>query len=838
MGETVHINIDGKDIEAEAGASLLKAARQAGIYIPALCSHPDLQSLQTLKPSAMVFRGDEKIVGDAPPSEITGCRLCLVDVEGKGIVTSCTTAAEEGMVVKTDTLPIKEQRAKNLVPLLAKHPHACLTCAQQEGCVREPCSSSVPVPERCCIKFGKCELQKIANFIGVRPETPKYAPQNLPVLRDEPLFVRDFNLCINCARCVRACQDLRGVGALGFVYKDGERIVGTVKAPSPKDSDCRFCGACVEVCPTGALMDRETYTETTRESVLVPCRNACPAGANIPEYVRLASLGRTDEALEVIRERALLPLVLGYICIRPCEDKCRRSQVDEPVSIREIKKHAAKNDSKRWKANVTPRADTDMSVAVIGSGPAGLAAAFLLRLKGHSVAILESEHRLGGVLEWGIPSFRLPREALEEDISEITRDVVIRTGVRVGEDLSMDDILKTFDAVLLATGLPRSRRLAVDGSRLEGVLWGVDFIRAFNAGNPPAVGPKTVVIGGGNVAVDVARAAVRAGAKEVVMACLETRDTMPASPSEIEDALDEGIEVMPSWGPAMVMGDGGNVAGIELKRCTAVFDGSGRFNPVFNEDERTSLVADTVIFAIGQEADLSYLPGDIGIMRGRGGIQVDENLQTTRPGVFAAGDIVKQPGSVVEAIASGRKAASAIDRYLGGDGNVDFVLWSRIPADKKIGPVEGFGKKKRTKGRRRKDRRGDVIRDDAPVEMPLDDREAMAEASRCLQCDLRLGICKNPLPPEKWAPMTGETIAKAPDSEGVYVLRDEKREVIKIAGVQNIRAALIEELAKGKAKYFSFEEDKMYTKKESELLQQHIQQTGKMPGGGEEDELF
>jgi formate dehydrogenase beta subunit len=297
--------------------------------------------------------------------------------------------------------------------------------------------------------------------------------------------------------------------------------------------------------------------------------------------------------------------------------------------------------------------------------------------------------------------------------------------------------------------------------------------------------------------------------------------------------------VMPSWGPARVIGNKGTVAGIELKRCTAVFDESGRFNPSFDEDERTSLEADTVIFAIGQEADLSYLPGDVGIMRGRGGIQVDENLQTTRPGVFAAGDIVKQPGSVVDAISSGRKAAAAIDSYLGGDGNVDIVLWSRIPADKKIGPVEGFGKKKRAKGKRRKDSRGDVVKDGSPVELPLDDRDAMAEASRCLQCDLRLTICKNPMPPEKWAPMTGENIAAVPDSEGVYILLDEKKQTIKISGVLNMRAALIEELAKGKAKFFHFEQDKMYTKKESELLQQHIQKTGKMPGGGdEEDELF
>jgi formate dehydrogenase beta subunit len=839
MADTVRIRIDGKELSVKPGSSVLSAARSAGIYIPALCSHPDLPNIETTKPSDFVFRGNEMLGTGPAPEKPKGCQLCLVEIEGRGVVTSCNTTVEEGMAVRTDTPQVKEQRSRNLVPILANHPHACLTCAQQEGCVREPCSSSVPVNERCCVKFGRCELQKVANFIGVRPETPKYKPRNLPVLRNEPLFMRDFNLCVNCARCVRACQDVRGVGALGYIYKDGERTVGLSKAPSPKDSDCRFCGACVEVCPTGALLDKETWSEANKDEILVPCRNACPAGANIPEYVRLVSLGKPDEAIEVVRERALLPLVLGYICLRPCESKCRRAELNEPVSIREVKKYAARHDTKGWKGKLKPVADTGKTVAVVGSGPAGLAAAFLLRLKGHAVAVLESEARIGGVLDWGIPSFRLPRSALEDDLAQLTDGIEIRNLVKVGEDVTLSDLAGKFDAVLLATGLPRSRRLNIGGTELRGVLWGIDFLRQFNAGKAPKLGKKVVVIGGGNVAVDVARAAARSGADEVVMACLESRDTMPASPSEIEDALGDGIEIMPSWGPKLISGSDGKVAAIELKECTRVFDGNGRFDPTYNEEKTALLDADNVIFAIGQDADLSFLAPSLGIKTGRSSIFVDANGMTARPGVFAAGDIVKQPGSVVEAVAGGRRAASAMDKYLGGDGSVDFQLWARRTANQKIGQAEGFAARKRQRTRKRKDRSGGVARDAEPAEIPYDDNDAVAESSRCLQCDLRLTICKNPSPPEKWLPFTAENLAKVPASEGVFILLDDKKETIRISGVQDLRQALESELEKGKAKFFHYEEDSMYTRKESELLQQYMAQHGKMPGGGdEEDELF
>ncbi|MBM4249936.1 MAG: 4Fe-4S dicluster domain-containing protein [Euryarchaeota archaeon] len=839
MSDTVSIRIDGKEVRAKTGSSVLAAAREAGVYIPVLCSHPDLPDIRATRPSEFVFRGSEMLGGGPVPEKAKGCELCLVEVEGRGVVTSCNIPVEEGLSVLTDTPAVKEQRSRNLVPILANHPHACLTCAQQEGCTREPCSASVPVDERCCVKFGKCELQRVANFIGVRPETPKYRPRGLPVLKDGPLFLRDFNLCVNCARCVRACTGLREVGALGYVHKDGERAVGLARAPSPGDSDCRFCGACVEVCPTGALLDRESWTETTKMDVLVPCRKACPVGTDVPEYVRLISAGRDDEAIEVIRERALLPLVLGFICLRPCEAACRRGEVNEPVAICELKRHAALRDRKGWRAKIRPAADTGRTVAVVGSGPAGLSAAFLLRLKGHSVAVLESEPRTGGVLDWGIPSFRLPRKALEDDLAQLTEGLEIRNLVKVGEDVALDALAEKFDAVLLATGLPRSRRLEIGGTELRGVHWGLDFLRQFNAGKAPALGKRVVVIGGGNVAVDVARAAARSGAEEVMMACLECRDAMPASASEIEEALEDGVEIMPSWGPKLVSGEDGRVGAVELVECTRVLDGRGRFDPAFNEDNTTILDADSVIFAVGQDADLSYISTSTGIRTGRSSIEVDLGQMTARPGIFAAGDIAGQPGSAVEAIASGRRAASSIDKYLGGDGNVDFQLWTRVLADRRLRRAEGFAGRRRHRTRKRKDRSGGVARDSEPAGIPCDGKEAAAEAARCLQCDLRLSICGNPSPPEKWHPFTPEEIEKAPSAEGVIVLLDEKKETIRISGVQDIRKALRAELGKGKARFFHFEEDRMYTKKESELLQQYMARHGKMPGGGdEEDELF
>jgi len=841
----IRSRIDDIDVEVEEGTTILEAARSAEIYIPTLCSHPDLSHLKGLEPVESVYRGTEKVVGDPAPEsdseEADGCRLCIVEVQGQdGFVTSCNTHVSEGMVVVTDSPPLRAKRQDLLMPYVSDHPHACLTCAQREGCVREPCSSNVPVEERCCPQLGRCEFEKVVAFVGVKPETPKYRPLGLPVLDQEPLFNRDFNLCIGCARCVRACKDLRGVGVLGFVYKDGKRIVGLLE-PTPMESDCRFCGACVEVCPTGALVDKDPRSVQEREAVLIPCRDTCPAGVDIPRYVRLVSEGRFDEAFAVVKER--LPVFsrsLGRICLRPCEDACRRGEVNEPIAICDLKRVITEHGSSlSQKAERT----SGKKVAIIGGGPAGLTAAYHLTRAGHEVTVFESEPQLGGMPRIGIPRYRLPLDVIDQDLTDLEAlGLDIRIGITVGKDIQFKEIIDGHDAVLLAVGAQLSRRLPVEGMDSPDVLWGLDFLRAVNKGDKVDIKDRVVVIGGGNVAIDVGLAARRSGpgSVQVELACLESRDIMPASEWEIEEALEEGVKLNCSWGPKRVILENGAVKGIELKRCTRVFDENGRFDPAFDEDETTTLECDTLLVAIGQASDISFLgdPSPVDLVRGV--ITVDpETQQTSLAKVFAAGDLVKMPGAVVDAVAAGRRAASSIDKLLGGRGISEEVLTETEAPDPTIGKVEGFAKLQRARPAHLDVQDPGRKAGFAEVYSCLGKEEAQAEAGRCLRCDLRLMLSEVPWPPQRILALTEEAIATVPEAEGVYTLMDEEKNVLAIKGVDNMAEALRGYLTDpGKVAFFDFEEDKMFSKRENELLQQYMQIHGKMPeGAGGDDDL-
>jgi len=841
--ETVTFFVNNIKVEASKDSSLLEATRKAEIYIPSLCYHPDLSSSRRTKASSAVYRGSEKIIGDAVDKEFEGCNLCLVEVEGQpDLVLACDTLVSDGMRVHTDTERVREGRREKLRLILAQHPHACLICTQKEGCTREPCSTNVPLAERCCSKFGNCELEKVAEYIGIREDTPRYVPMNLPVVKDEPLLVRDLNLCIGCIRCVRACQELRGVKALGFVYRNGEVFVGSV-ASTLKESDCKFCGACVEVCPTGALMDKDVKAGE-REQSLVPCKFACPAGVDVPRYVGLIAQGRYAEAVAVVMEKAPFVSVLGHACARPCEKVCRSREVNEPIAICALKRFAADSVMESPATRVKTTSSTGKRVAVIGSGPAGLTAAYYLSRRGHSITVFEGMPKVGGMMRYGVQEYRLPEGVLEKDLRNIlSSNIDVKVNTAFQERLSLKE-LKTwgYDAVLLAVGLPKSRILNVEGSTSPDVLGGLDFLRDVRLGKEVKVKERVLVVGGGNVAMDVALTALRLGAKQVQSVCLEKWEEMPAFPWEVQQAVEEGVNIHNSLGVKRIfVDDGGKVVGIELIRCVSVFDQEGRFNPSFDESTTKTMEADMIIFAIGQASELKGLvDADSLKLTKLGTIEVnDSTLETSLPGVFACGDIVKGPASIIDAVALGRKAAVAIDKHLGGDGNIEETL---IPFEKPnpwLGREKGFALRKRAEmpSLPVEGRRGNF----AEVELGFHEKTAIEEAKRCLRCDLRLAIRQPILPPKRWMRFETETVAKVPECEGVFQLLDEKKNVVYIKGTMNLRRELLEQLSTNKeAKYFLYEEAKMFTMRESELLQQFIKKYGKMPiqNVGLEEDLY
>jgi formate dehydrogenase beta subunit len=695
--DKVSLTIDDVRVEAERGATILQVAREAGIYVPTLCSRPDLSL------------------------PLGGCRLCVVEVEGgdSRFPTSCTTLVAEGMIVRTNTPLVQEIRRYNL------------------GAVLTP----LPSP-----RLKRAQLEKLANYIGVREEDlPPYVGRNLPVDQSEPLFELDHNRCILCGLCVRVCKEVRGVGAIGFIFQDGRLAIGPYPAFSLNENGCRFCGACVEVCPTAALTYKMGELPGD-EAGAAPCTDACPAGIDVPRYVRLVSQQRFAEAAAVVREKVPFPGVLGQICPHPCEEKCLRSQLNQPVSIVALKRVAAERDTQFWRTTSKVAKPTGKRVAVVGSGPAGLTAGYYLAKLGHAVTVFETLPKAGGMMQVGIPEYRLPRSVLIPEMEEIKRvGVEIKTNSKV--ERITDLIKEGYDAVLIAVGTHKALRLDVSGNGNKEVIEAISLLRDINLGKKVKLHGKVGVIGGGSVAVDAARASLRLGVKEVQLVCLESREEMPAYEEEIQQAVEEGIILNCSWGVKRIVGDGKKVTGIDCIRCISVFDDHGKFNPSFDETKQRSFELDTLIVAIGQVPDLSLLgQGSKVQSTAAGTIKVEDNLATNMDGVFAAGDAVSGPSSVIEAIAMGRRAASSIDKYLGGEGIISEKLVAVEEASPCLSPWRGFA---------------DLSRVPMPclpvtermdfgqVETGFTEQMAVEEANRCLQCQLRFQIRPVESPPVK-----------------------------------------------------------------------------------------
>ncbi len=401
-------------------------------------------------------------------------------------------------------------------------------------------------------------------------------------------------------------------------------------------------------------------------SGLPPCQAACPIHQEAREYLRLIAIGDFDRSLEVIKRVNPLSSVCGTICAHHCEDECRRHNVDDALSIRGLKRAAVEYGQADIQA---PPADENKKIAIIGSGPAGQIAAFDLALEGCKVVVFEREKDLGGAPRNFIPLYRLPDETVDRDIDALKKmGVEFKTGVEFGTDITLDELKNQgFKAVLIAAGLTASRGLPIPGADHEDVLMALQFLRASKRENYRLDGREVIVIGGGNVAMDVARSAVRCGASKVRLACLEAHEEMPAFSWEIEEAEEEGVEFHCSWGPSAITIEGGKITGLESKECTAVFDEEGRFNPCFDEESKKTINGDTVIFAIGQASELEAVKKAGLPVNERGNLVYDPHtLQTPVEGVFACGEVAAGPSTAVKAMAHARVAVLAIQHYLEG----------------------------------------------------------------------------------------------------------------------------------------------------------------------------
>ena len=460
---------------------------------------------------------------------------------------------------------------------------------------------------------------------------------------------------------------------------------------------------------------------TLHQPKVAPCEAACPAGIDVPRYVRQISLGLFSEALATIRERIPFPLVCGYACFHPCEAKCGRAQYEGPVAIRMLKRVAAELGSNA--PAPTPLANSGKKVAIVGSGPCGLTAAYYLALQGHEVTVLEARIRSGGMLRYGIPAYRLPDDIVDADIRLIEEvGVKILTGQRVASAEAL--LAQGYDAVFIASGAWRATRMGIPGEDGIDAIGGISFLEAANGGTPPAIGAKVIVVGGGDTAVDAARVSRRLGA-EVVLVYRRTRAEMPANKEDIEAAIEEGVTMEFLTSPLGI--DQGALNCIRMALGAA--DASGRPRPEPVAGSEFSLAANTVIMAIGQEVEV---PAQAVVREKNGVVRADpESLATSVKGLFAGGDAVTGPASIIDAIAQGRTASAGIDRFLGGKGDLERFAGKRPPAELQESAPRG-SERENWRKLSADARRGSF----ALVEQAYGRQTAMHEASRCLSCNL------------------------------------------------------------------------------------------------------
>lgn len=541
--------------------------------------------------------------------------------------------------------------------------------------------------------------------------------------------------------------------------------------------DCVACGRCVEYCPAGAVKlgqklcskdgeveypkqelpdaakwGPEKWTEDYRDKNRIncydtgtaPCKTACPAHIAVQGYLKKAAQGQYKEALALIKKENPFPAVCGRICNRRCEDACTRGTIDEAVAIDEVKKFIAQQDldaKTRYIPPIVPPTTGrlfDEKIAIIGAGPAGLSCAFYLAEKGYKPVVFEKNQKPGGMLRYGIPSFKLEKDVIDAEIDVIkAMGVEIRCGIEVGKDISLEELREEgYKAFYLAIGCQGGRLPGITGETAEGTMSAVDLLKTVSQDETYKISGKVVVIGGGNVAIDVARTSSRCGAESVQMYCLESRDKMPASEEEIEEAEEESVEINCGWGPKEVLVKDEKVAGIILKKCLSVLDENGRFSPVYDEEDTIEIPCDHVYFSVGQKILWGNLLEGSKVELGRGNGAVADSLtyQTDQPDVFVGGDVYTGPKFAIDAIAAGKEGAISIHRFVQPDSSLTIGRNRRqfIELDKNNLDISEYDNGSRQVPGM--DKTMDTKHSFRDAHLTFTEEQVKAETARCLGC--------------------------------------------------------------------------------------------------------
>ena len=543
-------------------------------------------------------------------------------------------------------------------------------------------------------------------------------------------------------------------------------------------ADCVACGKCVEACPAGAVklgqklckkdgtdvqyprhplpsqqkwgphMWDENYRDNNRincyDTGTAPCKTACPAHIAVQGYLKLAAQGKYQEALALIRKDNPLPAICGRICNRRCEDACTRGTIDQAIAIDEVKNFLAQLDLKAETRYIPPKVVPTLEgefhekIAIIGAGPAGLSCAFYLAEKGYKPTIFEKNEKPGGMLRYGVPSFKLEKDVIDGEIEVIkAMGVEIKCGIEVGKDVTIQQLREQgYKAFYIAIGCQGGRKAGIPGEDTEGVMTAVDFLRTVGGNEAYPVSGNAVVVGGGNVAIDVARTAHRCGADSVTMFCLEPREKMPASEEEIAEATEEGVSLNCGWGPKEILTENGRVTGIVFKRCVSVWDESGRFSPTYDEADTKTVPCDRVFLSIGQSIQWGSLLEGTKVELGRGnGAKADSlTYQTAEPDIFVGGDVYTGPKFAIDAIAAGREGAISIHRFVRPHSSLTIGRNRRdfVALDKENIRVDSYDNSSRQiPGRDASIDHKNSFRD---ARLPFTEEQVKAETARCLGC--------------------------------------------------------------------------------------------------------